>query len=81
VPPPKESPRLDHSTQQGTTSVETGIKILMQLSQECQQKYSKLVSRPLLIVENLLMDEKIEGASKILDFIESLRVRTFYAFL
>jgi zinc finger FYVE domain-containing protein 26 len=50
-------------------SIETGIKILMHLPSEMQTKYSKLIGRPLSIVENLLMDEKIEHAGKLIELL------------
>eukprot|EP00029_Vermamoeba_vermiformis_P001872 TRINITY_DN1209_c0_g1_i2.p1 TRINITY_DN1209_c0_g1~~TRINITY_DN1209_c0_g1_i2.p1 ORF type:complete len:998 (-),score=312.73 TRINITY_DN1209_c0_g1_i2:110-3103(-) len=50
-------------------SIETGIKILMHLPSEMQTKYSKLIGRPLAIVENLLIDEKIEYAGKLIELL------------
>lgn len=52
-------------------AIETGVQMIMQLPSELQPKYSKLMRKPPLIVENLLMDGRVDLLRAIQDLLES----------
>jgi hypothetical protein len=46
----------------------------MQLPSNLQKRYNKIMNKPFLIVENLILDEQIDSLRKIFDLINELKV-------
>jgi len=53
--------------------IEVGIKVMMQLPAELQQRYAKIINKPFLIVENLILEERIDLLGKVFAFMNELK--------
>jgi hypothetical protein len=64
------SPSDETPSQAPGYAIETGVQMVMQLPSELQPKYSKLMRKPPLIVENLLMDGRVDMLRSMQDMLE-----------